>query len=209
MVQSRLTKSRPITLYTSISAAMILVSLGQPAHAEPMFMGLGDLPGAPNNAPYEQNSEAWDVSADGTAVAGTGFSTKGLEAFLWTSQGGMTALGQLPSTGDRMSFGNGISADGSTVVGQSTTSGYEDPVYNGFRWTSETGLVNVGAPAAATTVDGSMVVGDWAKMPSRERCFEVRTLRSGHMAMLKGGNLHALMNSTDEDASLFMFGGYD
>ncbi|MTJ15224.1 cupin domain-containing protein [Anabaena sp. UHCC 0187] len=56
---------------------------------------------------------------------------------------------------------------------------------------------------------GFMVVGDWCKMPERERCFEIRTLKSGHMAMLKGGNLHALMNSTDEQISLFMFGGYD
>ncbi len=54
-----------------------------------------------------------------------------------------------------------------------------------------------------------MVVGDWCKMPQRERCFEVRTLRPGHFAMLKGGNLHGLMNSTDENISLFMFGGYD
>lgn len=56
---------------------------------------------------------------------------------------------------------------------------------------------------------GYMAVGDWAKMPQRERCMEVRTLRAGHFAMLKGGNLHALMNATDEDISLFMFGGYD
>ena len=27
-----------------------------------------------------------------------------------------------------------------------------------------------------------MVVGDWCKMPDRERCLEVRTLRSGHLA---------------------------
>ncbi len=56
---------------------------------------------------------------------------------------------------------------------------------------------------------GYMVVGDWAKLPSRERCFEIRTLRSGHLAMLKGGNLHALANNADTDVSLFMFGGYD
>lgn len=56
---------------------------------------------------------------------------------------------------------------------------------------------------------GYMVVGDWFKMPSRERCFEIRTLRAGHLAMLKGGQLHGLMNATDEDISLFMFGGYD
>jgi mannose-6-phosphate isomerase-like protein (cupin superfamily) len=54
-----------------------------------------------------------------------------------------------------------------------------------------------------------MIVGDWCKFPSRERCIEVRTLRAGHLAMLKGGQLHALLNPTDEDAHLFMFGGYD
>jgi len=56
---------------------------------------------------------------------------------------------------------------------------------------------------------GLMIVGDWCKFPQRERCFEVRTLRSGHFAMLKGGNLHGLFNSTDVDIFLFMFGGYD
>jgi mannose-6-phosphate isomerase-like protein (cupin superfamily) len=56
---------------------------------------------------------------------------------------------------------------------------------------------------------GYMVIGDWCKMPQRERCFEIRTLRSGHFAMLKGSNLHWLVNASDEDISLFMFGGYD
>ncbi len=56
---------------------------------------------------------------------------------------------------------------------------------------------------------GLMVVGDWCKFPERERCFEVRTLRSGELAMLRGGNLHGLMNPTDEDTLLMMFGGYD
>jgi hypothetical protein len=56
---------------------------------------------------------------------------------------------------------------------------------------------------------GLMVVGDWCKSNERERCFEVRTLRPGHMAMLKGGNLHGLINVLDEDAALLMFGGYD
>lgn len=54
-----------------------------------------------------------------------------------------------------------------------------------------------------------MVVDDWAKMAGRERCFEVRMLRSGHLAMLKDGNLHGLFNLEDHDISLFMFGGYD
>lgn len=60
-------------------------------------------------------------------------------------------------------------------------------------------------------VDGRalMFVGDWCKLPGRERTIEVRTLRSGHMAMLKGGNLHGVLNTTDERMILFMFGGYD
>jgi mannose-6-phosphate isomerase-like protein (cupin superfamily) len=57
--------------------------------------------------------------------------------------------------------------------------------------------------------EGLMVIGDWNKFPERERCFEVRLLQPGHLAMLKGGNLHGLLNTTDEDTSLFMFGGYD
>ena len=38
---------------------------------------------------------------------------------------------------------------------------------------------------------GIMVIGDWAKMPNRERCFEVRTLQPGHLALLKGGTCTA------------------
>lgn len=57
--------------------------------------------------------------------------------------------------------------------------------------------------------EGTMVVGDWADSGTRHRCFEVRALTAGHLAMLRGGNLHALMNPTDRRASLFMFGGYD
>jgi hypothetical protein len=56
---------------------------------------------------------------------------------------------------------------------------------------------------------GLMVIGDWAKMPNRERCLEVRTLNPGDLALLKGGNLHALINPSDQDMFLFMFGGYD
>lgn len=56
---------------------------------------------------------------------------------------------------------------------------------------------------------GYMVVGDWLKMANRERSFEIRSLRPGHFAMLRGGQVHGLMNPTDEDCSLFMFGGYD
>lgn len=57
--------------------------------------------------------------------------------------------------------------------------------------------------------EGYMVVGDWLKHDHRERCFEIRTLRAGHFAMLRGSQCHGLFNPTDQNISLFMFGGYD
>lgn len=57
--------------------------------------------------------------------------------------------------------------------------------------------------------EGIMVIGDWADSGRRTRSFEVRRLHPGHFAMLKGGNLHGLMNPADVPNSLFMFGGYD
>lgn len=54
-----------------------------------------------------------------------------------------------------------------------------------------------------------MVVGDWLEMDQRARAFEVRTLSAGQLAMLKGGQLHGLLNLTDRPCRLFMFGGYD
>jgi mannose-6-phosphate isomerase-like protein (cupin superfamily) len=56
---------------------------------------------------------------------------------------------------------------------------------------------------------GVMVTGDWRQFPTRERCFEIRTLTAGSFSLVKPGNLHALFNVTDEDISLLMFGGYD
>lgn len=56
---------------------------------------------------------------------------------------------------------------------------------------------------------GMMIVGDWNKHDNRERCFEVRTMSSGDMTLCKTGQLHALLNLTDMDCKLFMFGGYD
>jgi mannose-6-phosphate isomerase-like protein (cupin superfamily) len=56
---------------------------------------------------------------------------------------------------------------------------------------------------------GVMITGDWCQFPSRERCFEIRTMEPGSFSLVKPGNLHALFNVTDEDLTLLMFGGYD
>ena len=54
-----------------------------------------------------------------------------------------------------------------------------------------------------------IAVGDWCKRPERERCIEVRTLRPGHLVLLKPGQLHGLMNQSESEAVLLTFGGYD
>lgn len=54
-----------------------------------------------------------------------------------------------------------------------------------------------------------MITGDWYEFDFRQRAFELRTLRAGHFALLKAGQLHGLLNPTDEAIPLLMFGGYD
>lgn len=86
-----------------------------------------------------------------------------IEAFLWTSDQGISRLGFLPGAANGSRAG-GISADGNVVVGSSeNTLGYNEA----FRWTPAGGMVGLGdllggdfeSFASDTTADGSIVVG--------------------------------------------------
>jgi uncharacterized membrane protein len=68
-------------------------------------------------------SDAHNVSGDGTIIVGIGNRTGGFppprdEAVTWTGSGGAVGLGELPG-GSFQSFANGVSGDGSIVVGES------------------------------------------------------------------------------------------
>ncbi|MDB4381168.1 PEP-CTERM sorting domain-containing protein [Mariniblastus sp.] len=133
------------------------------------MVGLGDLPGGdPGN---EFKSMATGVSGDGSIVAGLGDSTNSstpssyAEAFCWTKEKGMVGLGDLG--GDTFgSFVEGISADGSTLVGAASrpSSSYE---YDAFRWTADSGMIGLGnlpgrqgqSRATATSDTGDTIVG--------------------------------------------------
>src|ERR1019366_1164470 len=72
----------------------------------------------------------------------------------------MVVLGYLP--GGTYSSANGISADGSVIVGASGSASFEEA----FRWTAGSGMVGLGhlpgttnSSAAAVSADGSVVVG--------------------------------------------------
>lgn len=125
------------------------------------FYPLGDLPGG------DVYSTATGVSDDGSVLVGfSGVTDQGggsVEAFQWTSAGGMVGLGDLPG-GFFRSRGEGVSADGSVVVG---TGGIDGSI-EAFRWTDAGGMVGLGqlpggrpidSVAEDVSADGLVVVG--------------------------------------------------
>lgn len=124
---------------------------------------------------YRQSSAA-AVSADGSVIAGYSSNSDGSkdwsEAFRWTEAEGMVGLGYLNdyTTGPRSSQASLISADGSTVIGDSTNSDGTRNWFEAFRWTADNGMVGLGflgTPsgsagenyARSLSADGSVIVG--------------------------------------------------
>jgi probable HAF family extracellular repeat protein len=139
----------------SLTAALSVL----PAAGEvPSFQGLGDLPGG------EYLSAATDVSGDGTVVVGYSRSDAGptggaaTEGFRWEN-GVMTGFGDIPSLPTR-SRATGISADGSTIIGESTDTNLA------YRWKNGQTTVIGDFPGGRTystatgvSADGAVVVG--------------------------------------------------
>lgn len=120
------------------------------------MMGLGYLAGS-------TYSRANAVSIDGSVVVGTS-SGFGAGAFRWTQSTGMQSLGVLPGGTPGGSFAEGVSSDGTVVVGTSNSaSGYQ-----AYRWNASTGMVGLGdLPGGETrsqawdvSANGEFVVGE-------------------------------------------------
>lgn len=147
-----------------LRSCVAIISIVQTVHGGPTFQGLGDLPGG------LYSSEAWGVSADGTAVVGRGWSSDpvwpngplGIQAYRWTSATGLVGLGGLPLLPD--SQGLATSGDGATIVGWSR---FGNGVAYPFGWTASSGMEALpGLPggsgkgvAGAVSSDGSVIVG--------------------------------------------------
>jgi probable HAF family extracellular repeat protein len=160
--------------FSAIAQTFILTSfsvlslLAVPAQAA-SFMGLGSLP-SDIPSPY---ISANGISADGSVVVGV--SQKGVdkyEAFRWTQAEGMVSLNFLPSYSPDIPFSyisaNGVSGDGSVIVGFSLTSNkINTSYYEAFRWTQAEGMVGLGhlsnddsdSRANGISADGSVIVG--------------------------------------------------
>jgi probable HAF family extracellular repeat protein len=123
------------------------------------MIGLGVLPG------YDY-TDASDVAVNGTVIVGRSWSGAhtfvGAEAFRWKQNTGMIGLGDLPG-GQLNSRANGVSEDGSVVVGQGTSAiGSE-----AFRWTQTAGMFGLGilpgfgaSSALDLSADGAIVIGN-------------------------------------------------
>ncbi|NOG53772.1 MAG: PEP-CTERM sorting domain-containing protein [Planctomycetes bacterium] len=131
------------------------ITLGQAS-----FQGVGYEPG--------YGSVAAITSADGMFVTGNagqdGHVPGDTEAFLWTAGGGMVFLGDLPG-GPTRSWGKGIAADGTVVIGEGRYG--DDPMqYEAIHWSADTGLVGLAfltggtfTTAEGVSADGLVVVG--------------------------------------------------
>ena len=105
----------------------------------------------------QDTSLQMDISDDGRVVAGTSVIGGVSEAYRFEIGVGVTMLGDVPG-GTFISYGLGMSGDGSVVVGRSRSA--TGPVW--FRWTLSGGMISLGDAAYADDVsaDGSIIVGN-------------------------------------------------
>lgn len=105
-----MTQSRFVNLVVSVACGFFTFV----AHARQSFEGLGHVD---RSRQYGLYSTAKAVTPDGLVVVGATTSASGQEAFRWTRETGMLALGDL-SGGDVGSVAYAVSADGRVVSGE-------------------------------------------------------------------------------------------
>jgi len=126
---------RPSCLARQLWVALALFAMPAAAFAQARFQALGFLPGG-------SLSEAFDVSADGSVVVGSGRSGNQPlgEAFRWTTSEGMVGLGSL-SPFLRYSEARAVSADGSVIAGATRS---PVSITEAFYFTQGKGMVGIG-----------------------------------------------------------------
>lgn len=194
----------------------VTVAVSDPAPPPPPtgdFIPLGDLCGG------NFFSSASDVSDDGSVVVGTSSTSIGGEAFRWTSATGMVGLGDI--LGGRFDSGAAaVSADGNVVVGTGWVddSGADGDEMSPFRWTSASGMVDLGdldncdsnwgcrsSEGTDVSADGGVVVGYSNTGFNREEAF--RWTGAGGMVSigeLPGGQARAKAFGVSADGTVIV-----
>lgn len=109
-------------------------------------------------------SMAYSVTQDGTVVVGVSDNGASDEAYRWSAAGGTVGLGVIAPFFGALSHSEayGVNADGSVVVGASTSA---TTISTSFRWDAATGMVDLGtlggptSAAYAVSDDGNIIVG--------------------------------------------------
>ena len=127
------------------------------------FIPLGDAAGG------NFQSAATAVSADGRVVVGNGLNDRGMVALRWTEQGGITEIPPAHPEKRYRSIAQGVSSDGKTVVGESSSAETFRGVNmnQGYVWRAEKGMRLLGtlpgmfpaSAARAVSGNGAIVVG--------------------------------------------------
>jgi uncharacterized membrane protein len=188
--------------------AILIVMFGAPAQAFAYFTPLGDLGGA-SSPP--SGLTARGVSADGSTVVGQ-IPSAAIplgEAFRWTAATGMVGLGLLPDASSQpnpQSVAGAVSADGSVIVGSSSSGRAARFAVEAFRWTQADGLVGLGFPpggffneseATAVSGDGTVVAGSGVSFRGREAFLWTSTGGFGLGFLPQGVNSFATGISAD------------
>lgn len=130
-----------------LAISILAIGWGMPSFASPMFQGIGFLPNAPNEP--HLNSRPRNLSDDGSTIVGVARDGPTNAAFVWTADGGMLSIGQI-EPGSTSTWADGVSADGSTVVGRGRVAGNID---RAFRWTAGSGMQFLDAPDGLDITD--------------------------------------------------------
>jgi len=162
-----------------------------------------------------------DLSADGSLAAGSGkggldmFGQQATNAYQSTPTGNCQ---DIDAVFNRNSDASGISADGSTIVGEAQDS---QGHYRAFRWTASTGMVDLGtlggnnllSNALATNQDGSVVVGTslTTSSPDSNHAFiwiatrgiqDLQTVLNNHRARIPNGWILQVATDISEDGTV-------
>ncbi|MFN0132295.1 MAG: GC-type dockerin domain-anchored protein [Phycisphaerales bacterium] len=162
--------------------------------AQTGMQSVGVLPGG--------GSDTYGVNATGDMVVGVSAG----RAFRWTPTGGMQSLGFLP--GGNNSWGTGVNAVGTTVVGHSLAP--SEP--HAFRWTAQLGMVDLGtfpgesrSWAQAISADGSVVIG-YAELAGRNRAVAWTGMGIQDLGVLSTGDFSSATAVNDDGSVIVGWG---
>jgi len=142
-----------ISVARAISADGVVI-MGYGVFQETSFWGIRWSAGGTDNLGWTFHLPR-ALSADGSVATGTGTRDEpGEQACRWTAATGRILLGVLP--GGLISDGNGISADGTVIVGGSQAA----EGTRAFRWTAADGMVSLGVLPGHQISDGLGISAD-------------------------------------------------